>query len=258
MLSKNTIKHIQSLSIKKYRTQFLEFIAEGEKIIHELLLSDIHIKSIYATPQWLDKNKNELQKADEYRAVNEIELKKISNLSTPNEVLIVCKIPKNELNIDYLKNELSIVLDNVQDPGNFGTIIRLADWFGIKNIICSKESADCYNPKVIQATMGSITRVKIHYEDLVSLFEKLSIQTKLPVYGALLNGKNIYEQKLSSHGIIIMGNESNGISNEIRSFIKQPLFIPSFNSNKEIDSLNVAMATAIICSEFKRLNPINR
>ena len=252
MLSKNTIKHIQSLSIKKYRTQFAEFIAEGEKIVLELLLSDFHIKSIYATPKWLDKNEKELQKADESIAINEIELKKISNLSTPYGVLIICKIPKHELNIDLLKNELSIVLDNVQDPGNLGTIIRLADWFGIKNIICSKEIADCYNPKVIQATMGSITRVKMHYVDLATFFNEISTKTKLPVYGALLNGENIYKQKLNDKGIIVMGNESNGISKEIRSFIKQPLFIPSFNSNKEIDSLNVAMATAIICSEFKR------
>jgi TrmH family RNA methyltransferase len=252
MLSKNRIKHLQSLSFKKNRSIHKEFIAEGEKIASELLQSTLHIKAIYASNQWLAKNRQLLHKITEIVETSTDELKKISNLSSPNEVLLLCAIPSYELKAEALKTQLSIVLDNVRDPGNLGTIIRLADWFGIENIICSEECADCFNPKVVQATMGSITRIKLHYVDLASFFKNLSKLNDIPIYGALLNGKNIYHQKLSKHGIIMMGNESKGISPALIPYITQALQIPSFNLNSEIDSLNVAMATAIICSEFKR------
>lgn len=252
MLSKNKIKHIQSLKVKKYRAIHEEFIAEGEKICEELLQSELIIKSVYATKQWLVAHKQLfLKKITEVIEITSEELKKISSLNTPNEVLIVCSIPKYKLQTATLLNTLSIVLDNVQDPGNIGTIIRLADWFGIEHIICSEDCADVYNSKVVQATMGSIARVKIHYANLSQFFQDVSIGD-IPIYGAVLNGKNIYEQKLKQTGIIIMGNESKGISKEIIAYIKYPLLIPNFSLKKEIDSLNVAMATAIICSEFKR------
>lgn len=250
MLSKNKIKHIQSLKVKKYRAIHEEFIAEGEKISEELLQSDFTIKSVYATSQWLSANKQLLKKTVETIEITFDELKKISGLNTPNEVLLVCSIPQYKLQTEALSKHLSIVLDNVQDPGNLGTIIRLADWFGIENIICSEDCADMYIPKVVQATMGSITRVKLHYTKLSSFFKDIS-KENIPIYGALLNGKNIYKQSLSSTGIIVMGNESKGISKEVMAYIKYPLLIPSFSLKKEIDSLNVAMATAIICSEFK-------
>lgn len=248
MLSKNTIQFIRSLHQKKYRQETGLFIVEGTKITNELLNSTLKIKSVYATNKWSKTN---------YKIgaieITEDELKKISTLTTPNEVLAVVEIPQYTLNIKKFKNSLSLVLNDVQDPGNMGTIIRIADWFGIDAIICSENSVNAFNPKVVQATMGSICRVKIYYVDLVKFLELQIANCKLQVFGAMLEGKNIYQEKLSSEGFIILGNESKGISKELLPFITDKIKIPSFaHNNTSAESLNVATAAAVICSEFRR------
>jgi TrmH family RNA methyltransferase len=187
------------------------------------------------------------------------ELERISALSTANEVIAVCEIPGydlNALNADSLKGKLTLVLDDIKDPGNLGTIIRIADWFGIENIVCSNETVDSFNPKVVQATMGSVSRIKVYYADLEEFLKVQSSKLKVPVYGALLEGKNIYNEKLSSEGFIVIGNESRGISESIQALITDKISIPSFSHYKsnggEAESLNAAIATSIICSEFRR------
>jgi len=181
-------------------------------------------------------------------------LKKISSLTTPNEVLAICAIPENKLNVSELKNKLTLVLDDIRDPGNLGTIIRIADWFGIENIICSLETVDIYNPKVVQATMGSIARVNVFYEDLKTIFLEALTKNNFPIYGTVLNGENIFEKSLTSNGFIVIGNESNGISIELLPLINEKISIPTFSVNEtnSVESLNAAIATAIVCTEFKR------
>ena len=171
-------------------------------------------------------------------------------------MLAVCEIPKYELNLESLKGKLTLVLDDIKDPGNLGTIIRIADWFGIENIVCSPETVDVFNPKVVQATMGSISRIMVHYVPLMEFLEVQSLKFKVPVYGALLEGKNIYNEKLSTEGLIVIGNESKGISEKLLPFITEKISIPTFSHYKsnggEAESLNAAIATSIICSEFRR------
>lgn len=249
MLSKNQIKAVQALKQKKFREEQGLFIAEGAKIVPELLLSDINVVELYATVDFFKKNK--IDRSISCVEVKDSELERISALTTPNEVLAVCRIPDLKLDADKLANKLTLVLDDIRDPGNLGTIIRIADWFGIENIVCSEQTADLYNPKVVQATMGSIARVKVHYTDL-KIFLKFNVQgSKMPVFGTLLKGKNIYEEQLSSEGFIVIGNESKGISAEIEKLITTSISIPSF-SGAEAESLNAAVATAIVCSEFRR------
>lgn len=255
MLSKNQIKYLSSLKQKKVRDELNLFVIEGAKIVPELLHSEISIKEVYATPLFISKHKNELQNCLTIE-VSEKELERISSLITPNEVLAVCEKKETKFNPSDLKNKLSIVLDEIKDPGNLGTIIRISDWFGIDTIVCSKETVDVYNPKVIQATMGSIARINVHYTDLVELMETNSSSNKQNIYGALLEGESIYNQTLAKEGIIIIGNESKGISKELQSYITHPISIPSFShllpSNGGAESLNAAIATAVICSEFRR------
>lgn len=246
MLSKNQIKFINALKQKKFREEHHLFIAEGNKIIHELLRSEIKIKQLYTTTNFISETNIPL--SIECIEVKANEMERISALTTASEVLAVCEMPDHELNIDALKNKLTLVLDGIKDPGNLGTIIRIADWFGISNIICSNDTADIYNPKVVQATMGSISRVKVHYTDLIELFKVQNL--KLKVFGALLEGENIYAKKLPSEGFIVIGNESKGISETLLPYITDKISIPSFSS--ETESLNAAIATAIICSEFRR------
>lgn len=246
MLSKNQIKFINSLKQKKFREEHHLFIAEGNKIVQELLGSEIKIKQLYTTTDFIFKTK--IPHSIECIEVKANEMERISAFTTASEVLAVCEMPDHELNIEQLKNKLTLVLDDIKDPGNLGTIIRIADWFGISNIICSNDTADVFNPKVVQATMGSISRVKVHYTDLVELFKAQS--SKLTVFGALLEGENIYTKKLSSEGLIVIGNESKGISETLLPYITDKISIPSFSS--ETESLNAAIATAIICSEFRR------
>ena len=253
MPSINQIKIINSLATKKHRNKHNLYVAEGEKLVKELLL----YKS--SNPLWIfctkDFHLNEFNKEilSKVEIVSYDDLKKISFVQTPNKVVGVFYQTENHLSIENLKNELSLCLDTVQDPGNMGTIIRIADWFGIKNIICSKETSDIYNPKVVQATMGAITRVNVFYTNLLDFIPNYIESTNNPVYGTFLNGENIYTKKLFNKGLIIMGNEGNGISSEIEKLVTDKLLIPSFSSNQEkSESLNVGIATGIICSEFKK------
>ena len=240
MLSKNQIKNISQLKQKKFRETEQLFIAEGVKVIQELVASSLKLVHIYST-----ESHDFGVRSEQITLISENDLKKISALTNPNTCLAVFEIPKNE----GLKNEnLQVALDDVRDPGNLGTIIRLCDWFGITELICSETTVDSYNPKVIQATMGSITRVKIYYLDLESHLKK----TKVPVYGTFMDGENIYKQNLTTEGIIVMGNEANGISKQIEALVTNKIAIPRFGSLQATESLNVATATAITLSEFKR------
>lgn len=240
MVSKNQIKLITSLQQKKYRKQEQLFFAEGVKVVQELLHSNFELQDLFTTKQdFLTVPKNKVH------AISEAELKKISALTTPNTCLAVFKIPKAK---EMVEKGLIVALDDVRDPGNLGTIIRLCDWFGIETLFCSEESVDIYNPKVVQATMGSISRVNVVYGNL----ETFLSQTKLPVFGTFMDGKNIYQEKLPKEGIIVMGNEANGISSSVEKLVSERIAIPRFGNLQVTESLNVATATAIILSEFKR------
>ena len=250
MLSKIRIKFIHSLKLKKFRDVHRLFIAEGIKIVSELLDSNIKVKELYVVKDFF-KQKSNIQQYE----VTEAELKKISFLSTPNKVIAVAEIPKHDIGKENFSSMLSIVLDDIQDPGNLGTIVRIADWFGIENIICSNNSVDVYNPKVVQATMGSIAHVKVHYTDLREFFKSQKNTQSIKTYGAVLNGENIYKRELSDKGLIVLGNESNGISDKLLPYITDKISIPTFAANKSqsAESLNVSIAAAIICSEFRKI-----
>lgn len=250
MISKNQIKYIHQLELKKFRKQEGLFIAEGHKVVGDLLRAGFKPRQIFAVQDWITDNSSQLSVLDsQLSEVNLEELTRLSLLQHPQQVLALFPIPY-EQTIPSPKNVLSILLDNVQDPGNLGTIIRIADWFGIDTIYCSLGTVDAWNPKVVQATMGSIARVHIKYVDPQLLFD--SLPDKFPVYGTFLDGDNIYTQQLSQQGIIVMGNEGNGISDAVRSRVTHKLLIPDFHKGDTADSLNVAIATAITCSEFRR------
>ena len=240
MVSKNQIKLITSLQQKKYRFAHQLFFAEGIKVIQELVESNFELVHLYTT-----QNDFEEVSKDKKTIIPESDLKKITALATPNSCLAVFKIPAEK---KIGESGLIRALDSIRDPGNLGTILRLCDWFGIDQLICSKETVDIYNPKVVQATMGSIARVNVNYVDL----ENVVSQTKLPVFGTFMDGNNIYKTNLPQEGIIIMGNEANGISPELEKLIKNRLTIPRFGTLQKTESLNVATATAIILSEFRR------
>ncbi|MFI3330660.1 MAG: RNA methyltransferase [Rikenellaceae bacterium] len=238
MLTKADITKIKSLGEKKSRLEHGLFTLEGHKIISEVKDSDFEIENIYTTQQDADNEH-----------VSPKEMARISQLKTPTDCLAVVKIPSYKLNFDELNNSLILALDNVQDPGNLGTIIRIADWFGIKDILCSHLSADCYNPKVVQASMGAILRVRVHYTNLEEALSKITS----PIYGTFLEGDNIYNHSLSANGVIVMGNEGRGISEVIEAKISSKLYIPPYPKNSpSSESLNVATATSIVCSEFRR------
>jgi RNA methyltransferase, TrmH family len=252
MLSKNQIKMIASLKMKKFREEHQLFIAEGTKVVPELIQSDFKVHSVYCSKTWIRDNNYLLQGKkllqDQVFEIDAKELERITQLTTPNEVLALIHIPEYDFKIDQLKNRLSMVLDEVKDPGNLGTLIRIADWFGIENIICSNDSVNVFNPKVVQSTMGSISRVRVYYQELNDFLIEAA-EEKLPVYGALLDGGNIYQKDLSSEGLILLGNESRGISNDLLPFITEKITIPRFG---KAESLNVSTAAAVICSEFRR------
>ncbi|PTM09715.1 MAG: RNA methyltransferase [Bacteroidetes bacterium] len=241
MLSKNQIKLITSLNQKKFRLQHQLFFAEGVKTIDELLNSNFKLHQLYSTT--LDFHLSD----DLQTIITPNELKKISAQKTPNLALALFKIP-NGKPVDF--DDLVVALDNVRDPGNLGTIIRLCDWFGVKDLICNMETVDCYNPKVIQASMGSIARVNVVYKDLGDVLNVNNIAS----FGAFMDGDNIYDLKLPQKGILVLGNEANGIQSDIESLITKRISIPRFGDLKETESLNVANATAILLSEFKRRN----
>ena len=240
MLSKNDQKYVRQLEMKKHRRSEGAFVAEGPKVVGDLISSGFRPVKIFATDSW-----QQPQGILEPQRITADELRKLSFLQHPQEVLAVFRIPEQK-NPQEDEAGLRLALDGVQDPGNLGTIIRVADWFGITTIYCSEDTADAWSPKVVQATMGSIARVNIIYTDLVELIGR----SQVPVYGTLLDGRCIYDEALSQEGIIVMGNEGNGISPEVRRLVSHRLLIPRYHEGPE--SLNVAIATAITCAEFRR------
>ncbi len=249
MLSKAQLKLIKSLEQKKFRKETGLFVAEGGKTVGDLIDCGIPCKLVIATKEWLAGHT--LPGHISVTEVSAEEMKRASFLRTPQGVLALFHYPTTELDKNCPSHTLCLALDGIQDPGNMGTIIRIADWFGIENIYCSNDCVDAFNPKTVQATMGAIGRVKIQYTHLPSLIA--SINRKAPVYGTFLNGENIYNCKLQEYGIIVMGNEGNGISKECEELISERLFIPNYPAERATsESLNVSTATAIICSEFRR------
>lgn len=251
MLSKAKIKLIQSLELKKKRREESLFVAEGPKVVGDLL-PYFTCRMLVATADWLGGHP--FLQADEIIEVTNEELRKASFLKTPQEVLAVFELPSPFLPTDIAQETLCIALDDVQDPGNLGTIIRIADWFGIKHILCSVGTTDAFSPKTVQATMGAIARVRVHYVDLPQYLSSVRSRTpEVPIYGTFLEGGNIYKESLSVNGIVVMGNEGNGIGWQVAKHVTQKLLIPSYpEGNTGSESLNVAIATAITCSEFRR------
>ncbi|MFR9590778.1 MAG: RNA methyltransferase [Rikenellaceae bacterium] len=240
-MTKNDIQFVRSLHDKSSRAEHGLFIAEGEKLIGEIIKSGLNVQRIYALEG--------VSLPFDVECISPKEMERISTLKSANNSVAVVEIPHYELDVKSLKGKLVLALDEVQNPGNLGTIIRLADWFGIEDIICSPTTADLYNPKVVQATMGAITRVRVHYTPLVPFLKGCGVA----IYGTLLDGDNIYKTPLSSEGVIVMGNEGRGLSREVIELIDKPLYIPPYPADcAGSESLNVAIATAIVCSEFRR------
>lgn len=240
MVSKNQIKFIKSLHQKKYRLSHGLFIAEGKKVIEELFQSNYALQHLYQTEPIFESIPNTLK-----TLISADELRKLSALNTANNCLAIFKIPPTG---SIAESSLIVALDDIRDPGNLGTILRICDWFGIEQVVCSNATVDLYNPKVIQATMGSVSRVNVYYTNLVSYIKA----SKLPVYGTFMDGTNVYHEELPKAGIIVFGNEANGISKELSEIIKHRIAIPRFGKLQQTESLNVATATAIILSEFCR------
>jgi TrmH family RNA methyltransferase len=251
MLSKAKIKLIQSLDQKKKRREERLFVAEGPKVVGDLM-PYFSCRLLIAEASWLALHP-EVSATEIIEVTNE-ELRKASFLKAPQEVLALFELPTYSTPHDVVKKELCLALDDVQDPGNLGTIIRVADWFGIRHIFCSIGTTDAFSPKTIQATMGAISRVQIHYVDLYSFLHHTRIESSsTPIYGTFLEGKNIYKEALSPNGVIIMGNEGNGISSKVEEMVTNKLFIPNYPEGcATSESLNVAIATAITCAEFRR------
>lgn len=239
MVVKSIIKLIKSLQQKKYRYEHQLFVVEGRKSVEELLESEIECYGIY-----YNSDSDLFDSHSKAQQVSSKELAQMSSLKTPPGVLGVFHMPS----LPQIESDgWSVVLDDIRDPGNLGTIVRLCDWFGVKQLICSKQTVDCYNPKTLQATMGSISRVQIHYVDLKDFLA----QTDLPIYGAFMDGASVYEEPLADKGLLLMGNEANGISEELQEFISNKISIPSFG-DATTESLNVAMATGILLNEIRR------
>ena len=246
-LSKNKIKFIHSLDLKKNRIKENLFVCEGHKCVDELL-KYFECKYIASNEVWSQLHSN--INCDEMDIVSQDELTKASLLKAPQDVIALFAIPQHRLNTSLPTKSLCLALDDVQNPGNVGTIVRVADWFGIETIYCTEGCADVYSPKTVQATMGALGRVNIYYVDLPEMIKQLH---DVPIYATLINGQNMYDEVLDNHGLIIMGNEGNGISPEIEKLVDHRLYIPNYPIGKETsESLNVAMATGIVCAEFRR------
>ncbi len=240
MVSKNQIKLITSLQYKKYRQEHQLFLAEGVKVIQELLESNFVLEHLFETEVIFNK-----VPSSKKTLIKEQDMKRISALNTPSSCLGIFKIPLTQ---PIVENGLMVALDDVRDPGNLGTIIRLCDWFGVVQLLCSSETVDVYNPKVVQATMGSLSRVNVSYIDLNDFISK----TSLPVFGTFMDGANLYQEALTKEGILVLGNEANGISIQLEKMIINRIAIPRFGSIQKTESLNVATAAAIFLSEFRR------
>ncbi len=244
-MTKAEIQLVRSLADKRTRDSEHLFVAEGYKLVDEIRQSKLRIRTIYTT-------RNDVV-GHNVVLVDKREMERISQLNTASDILAVVEQPRYTLSLNELKSKLSLALDGVQNPGNMGTIVRLADWFGIDHIICSRECADLYNPKVVQATMGALLRVKVHYVDNLSSLLGEAKRAGMAIYGTLLDGNNIYHETLTAEGIIVMGNEGRGLSDECRNTLTHKLFIPPYPADAPTsESLNVAMATGIILSEFRR------
>lgn len=249
MLSKSKIKYIRSLHLKKFRKEHQAFVAEGNKLVADMIGS-FDCELLLAKPSWM-ATQGDIP-ADELLVADDEDIRKTTSLKTPQDVIAVFRLPDYSLEEADPSTQLLLMLDGVQDPGNLGTIIRLADWFGVEHVICSMDTADVFAPKTVQATMGALSHVKVHYTVLEDYLNTVSKQ-HIPVYGTFLEGENMYAQELSDTGIIIMGNEGNGIREDMERFITNKLYIPNYPPERETtESLNVAIATAVICSEFRR------
>ncbi len=250
MISKNNTKLIKSLSDVKNRRETGLFVAEGEKIVNELLASGLVIEQIFAVKDWIQNHPSHARLCLEVR---ESQLESLSLQKTPNKVLALARLPDYSMDLYLMKDQLCLVADNIQDPGNMGTIIRLCNWFGIGQIICSNESADAFNPRVVQASMGAVFNTQIHSTSLPGFLTEYQSKFRHRVYGTFLKGESIYSTKTEPAGLIVLGNESKGISAEVAKFIDKAITIPSFPADKRsMESLNVSVAAAIILSEFRR------
>jgi len=237
-LSKNHIKLITSLSQKKYRQKHKLFVVEGVKVVQEFLNSSYELEIVFSTD-------TDFSSTDKFIEVTDQELKKISSLKNPNKVLAIFKIPNQ---INPIMGGLILALDSINDPGNLGTIIRLCDWFGIEQLVCSNETVDCFNSKVVQASMGSLTRVAVSYLDLKKYLQNASV----PIFVADMDGLNVYKTKLPDSALLVLGNEANGISDDIKQLVTTKITIPRYGAFQQTESLNVATASAILLSEFRR------
>lgn len=252
MLSKNKIKFIQSLNRKKNRDESNIFLVEGNKMVEEAIRSGFKIELVVCTASFADQHPQITSHVSELIITDSESIAKASLLQHPQEALAIVSQPPTGLLEMNLEKELCLALDFIQDPGNLGTILRIADWYGINQVVCSENTVDLYNPKVVQASMGAIFRVSTSVTDLES-FIQTSVEKSIPVYGTFLEGRNIYQQTLSPHGIVVLGNEGNGISEPISHLVTHKLLIPSFSTHaNKPESLNVAIAAAICCSEFRR------
>lgn len=249
-LSKNRVKFLNSLKLSKFRKQHQQFIAEGSMLVLEFITCSFEVVEVYALNEWIVENTMLLkEKKITVSEVSQNDLQKISALKTANVVFAIVNMPARKPEAEELFESLVLVLDDIRDPGNLGTIIRIADWFGIKNIVCSIESVEVYNPKVVQATMGSLSRVDVFYTNLVDFLKRTP--KEITIYGTLLDGEKIQSKKLTDKGVIIIGNESKGISDKLLPYINERLYIKSFSSS-QAESLNASIAAAIVCYEFRR------
>lgn len=249
MLSKAKVKYLRSLELKKYRNESNVFVAEGNKLVADMMFA-FECELILAKPSWM-ATQGDIP-AGELLEAGEEDIRKVSFLKNPQDVFAVFKRPDWRLEEADPSRSLVLALDGIQDPGNLGTIIRLADWFGIEHLVCSLDTADAFSPKTVQATMGALAHVKVHYTDLHA-YLKEQAGKQIPLFGTFLDGRDLYAEELSESGVIVMGNEGNGIRPEIGELVSRKLYIPSFPPERETsESLNVAIATAVVCAEFRR------
>jgi len=257
MISTSKSKLIRSLHQKKFRDQHRLFLVEGEKMVWELSTGGpahhFHIRELFATPEWVDSHRTLLQTSKaELTETSQSEIKKVSKLVSPQAVIALVSIPEMPFKAEALLNTPVLAFESIRDPGNLGTIIRTADWFGIRHIVCSPDSTDLYNSKVVQSTMGAITRVQVHYQEIEALLKSKEMQAKT-VFGTFMEGKNIYKTSLEPDPLILFGNESHGLSDGLNSYIQHRISIPSFSPlGSGSESLNVASSVAVVCSELRR------
>lgn len=252
MISKNTIKLIHSLSLKKYRKKENLFLVEGDKNVLDALHSKFKISHLFGTKTFLFENKNELHKVVKITEAEPEEIEKASLQKSPQNSFALCEIPEENILPEKLKKNLSLYLDGIQDPGNLGTILRISDWFGVEYVFCSPDTADIFNPKVVQASMGSIFRTNVIYTNFENISNLAGI-SNAEIAGAFLDGENIYKENLPTKTILVVGNEGNGIKKETEAGVQKKIMIPHFTTgSNKAESLNVAVATGIICAEFRR------